>query len=508
MTDARIALRSFAVYAICIPLALFLGYLLANPMDMGSFALFSVVLLVISAPILLRFHYPLMLLAWNSGMLLFFLPGAANLWLVAIVGSFAVAFSHHVMDKKVQFLSVPELTRPLLVLAAIVLGTGLLRGGFGMRAFGGEEVGGRRYIWLFVGILGYFALTTQTIQRDKAVRYVGLFLLGGAAPLIGGLYGILPPFMDFLFQFFPPSSLPDAGVLGGVSRFGGAKEASLAVFSYMLMRFGIRGMLAPGRKHLFVILCVVGGAGLFGGFRTLLVTLVMLFAFQFYWEGMLRTKWAAIFAGAMIMLVIGAAPVVDKLPLAIQRTLAVLPVPVNPQAKADAEGSTEWRLEMWRAALPDIPQYLVLGKGYLITRQDFFYMTDRAFHEYDVEERGAFIAGDYHNGPLSVIMPLGIWGVLAFGWFFWVGCRVLHQNYRYGNPALLKINTFLLAYFTTKLVIFLFVFGGVYADMVGFTGILGLSVALNGGVAKPAAAGVQPPGEIQLNQQSKRVLSR
>jgi len=30
---------------------------------------------------------------------------------------------------------------------------------------------------------------------------------------------------------------------------------------------------------------------------------------------------------------------------------------------------------------------------------------------------GAELAGDYHNGPLSVIIPFGVFGVIAFVWF-------------------------------------------------------------------------------------------
>lgn len=485
MTDARIALRSLAIWAVCLPLALVLGYLLANPLDMGSFTFFSVVLLLISTPILLRFHYPLMLLAWNMGMMLFFLPGSANSWLVAIAASYALSFTHRIMDKKVHFLSVPQLTWPLLALAAVVFVTALFRGGFGMRAFGGEEVGGRRYIWIFIAILGYFALTTRSIPRDKSVKYMGLFFLGGLAPMIGDLYGVLPSFMDFLFYFFPPSSDWLASSYGGVNRFEGIRNASFAIFCFMLARYGVRGMLAPGRKHLFAFMCACCVAGLLSGFRSILIIFALTFAIQFWLEGMFRTKWLGIFAASFAAAAVVALPLMTRLPLGIQRTLAFLPIKVDHRAEADAEGSSEWRLQMWRAAIPQIPEYLLLGKGYLFTREDYEYVTDRAFRQFSVEDRGAYIAGDYHSGPLSVVMPLGIWGVLAFLWFLWAGGRALWMNYRYGIQALRRINTFLLASFCAKVVIFFIVFGSIYSDMLHFCGLLGLGVALNGGVARP-----------------------
>ncbi|HEU5070289.1 MAG TPA: O-antigen ligase family protein [Verrucomicrobiae bacterium] len=503
MTDARIALRSLAIWAVCLPLALVLGYLLANPLDMGSFTFFSVVLLLISTPILLRFHYPLMLLAWNMGMVLFFLPGSANSWLVAITASYALSFTHRIMDKKVRFLSVPQLTMPLLALGAVVFVTALLRGGFGMRAFGGEEVGGRRYMWIFIAILGYFALTTQSIPRDKSVKYMGLFFLGGLAPMLGDLYGVLPSFMNFLFYFFPPSSDWLASSYGGVNRFEGIRNASFAVFCFMLARYSIRGMLAPGRKYLFAFMCASCVAGLLSGFRSILIIFVLTFAFQFWLEGMLRTKWLGIFAAIFAVALVVALPLVTRLPLGIQRTLAFLPIQVDHRAEADAEGSSEWRLEMWRAAIPEIPKYLLLGKGYLFTREDYEYVTDRAFGQFTVEDRGAYIAGDYHSGPLSVVMPLGIWGVLTFLWFLWAGGRALWKNFRYGIPALRKINTFLLASFCAKIVVFFIVFGSIYSDMLHFCGLLGLGVALNGGVAcRSAQEAVMPSEPVMRKQQA------
>jgi hypothetical protein len=98
------------------------------------------------------------------------------------------------------------------------------------------------------------------------------------------------------------------------------------------------------------------------------------------------------------------------------------------------------------------------------------------------------LASDYHNGPLSVILPLGICGVLAFVWFLAAGFKVLYQNYHFGDPDFHRYNTFLLAYFIARLFFFLTVFGGFYGDLPLFTGLVAMSISLNGGVARPVAA--------------------
>jgi choline-glycine betaine transporter len=103
------------------------------------------------------------------------------------------------------------------------------------------------------------------------------------------------------------------------------------------------------------------------------------------------------------------------------------------------------------------------------------------------------LSGDYHNGPLSVLIPFGIWGVLAFLAFVIAALRLLYLNFRYGEDALRRINTFLLSFFITKIFMFMTVFGAIHLDIAVFAGIVGLSVSLNGGMCQAKRAAVQPP---------------
>ena len=108
----------------------------------------------------------------------------------------------------------------------------------------------------------------------------------------------------------------------------------------------------------------------------------------------------------------------------------------------------------------------------------------------------AVYAGDYHSGPLSVIIPFGIYGAVALLWFLGAGVWVLRQNCRYGDPALHTINTFLLADFITRTFFFFFIFGALYSDLYHFTGLVGLGVSLNGGVARAGLGDRSDPGLI------------
>ena len=104
---------------------------------------------------------------------------------------------------------------------------------------------------------------------------------------------------------------------------------------------------------------------------------------------------------------------------------------------------------MWRLVLPEVPKYLLLGKGYSINAQDLAMAGLSAGTEEDALA-GTMMSTDYHNGPLSLIIPFGLAGVAGFVWFLWAGCKVLRYNFRYGDPEFKRINTFLYASLSPK----------------------------------------------------------
>jgi len=142
--------------------------------------------------------------------------------------------------------------------------------------------------------------------------------------------------------------------------------------------------------------------------------------------------------------------------------------------------------------VPQVYSHLLLGKGYAITMEDTELMgRDTAFHSIDESQQGLAISGDYHSGPLSVIIPFGIWGVIAFLWILFAGLRVMHCIYRYGDESLRTVNTFLWAYYLLTAIRFLFIVGGLNSEMITFASTIGFSIALNGGVCRPAPQVIQ-----------------
>ena len=489
MNNSAAILRALIVYAICIPLAIVVGYAavsVANAPSYANFGAFGVLALILSAPILLRWHHPLLVLSWNLPLTIFFLPGAPQVWLPMVMVSLGISVLQRAMNKDKRFIPAPQITWPLLCLAAVVLVTAKLTGGIGLHVLGNPVMGGKKYIYLLTGILGYFALTAQRIPPHQARFYVAAFFLTGGVSILGDLIAFVPPSFYFIFLFVPPDSYAFAGS-ASTMRFTGVSSMASVIFLYMLARYGINGIFRGGRPWRAVAFILFSSLLLFGGFRSLLMTCSMLFLIQFLLEGLHRTRLVLIFAFVGLLAAVICLPMANRLPLAVQRALSFLPLNINPAVQADAQASLDWRLDMWKALLPQVPPHLLLGKGYAISQEDYQMMgSDATFRGIAPAEQGLALSGDYHSGPLSVLLPFGIWGAIAFLWFLIAGVWALYHNRLYGDPALQTVNTLVFAAFLTKVISFLLIVGALSNDIAGFAGYLGLSISLNGGICRPA----------------------
>ena len=496
MNNTTGLLKAVIVYAVCVPLAIWLGWMLTSLEDLtrSTYIEAAIFVLLLCLPLLLRWHYIMLVFCINFSMTIFFLPGKPMVWMPMVAISLGISVLQRALNKEMHFISVPRISLPLILLVVVALATAKLTGGIGLNSFGGDLVGGHKYFLLIGGILAYFALTARRIPPERAGLYVGLFFLSQCSSVIGDLISLLPSGFNFLSWFFPPNSyiIQEQTVDTGGFRFIGLSIMSGTIVMFMLAKYGVRGIFMSGKPWRLFLFVLFNFLMLFGGFRSRLIFCAMIFAIQFFLEGMHRTRLMPklVFAGLLVIAL--AVPFADKLPNVVQRSLALLPLNIDPAVRADAQATSDWRVEMWIAVLPEVPEHLLLGKGYVLSRMELETMgKDTAFHPVSAADWDSALAGDYHSGPLSVVLSFGIWGVIGFSWFLIAAIRALYANYRYGDPVLRNINTLLLAAFLGKTLLFIIIFGAFDADMLFFAGIIGLSVSLNGGVCRPATEPVE-----------------
>jgi hypothetical protein len=478
--------RVLIAYAVAFPLALILGYLVATP-DMTSIGVVALVLFFLALPLMIQWNHAALIFFWNSVFVAGFLPGQLPLWTVFAALTFGMGVVHRVMGHR-NFLPVPELTKPMLFFAAVVIVTAKIRGGIGVRALGSNSFGGKHYFYVLAGILGYFALTSQSISIGKSAQAAKWFFLSELSAGLANVAYLLGPAFYFLYFFvstdFAVGQAQAEFQQNVVKRLGGLAPCAAGLFCFVLARWGIRGVFEWTKPWRLLLFIVAVTAALFSGFRSEIGFLGILFIVQFIVEGLWKTAFLPGFAVLGALCLIPIMIFADSMPITVQRTLAFLPLKIDPQARIETEGSTLWRMEMWREVLPEVPRYLLIGKGYAIDPVDL-YLTDEAIRMGLISNyEEAILSGDYHNGPLSVIMPFGIFGAIAFLWILGAGIKVLYCNRRYGDPRLRTVNNFFLAYFLAQCLQFFFVFGALDSPQSVFFGILGLSVSINSGVCR------------------------
>lgn len=476
---------------------------MASPTSMMAMGLVGLLGFVLSLPLLLRWHRPLLFFGWNAAVQIFVLPGSPRLWMLLAGLSLVLTVLGSALDRRIRLLNVPSVTWTLMLFLLIVLTTAALRGGIGIKSLGGQTYGGKKYIFIIAAVVGYFALSLLRVPVEKAFTYMAGFCLGTITMAMSNVAYMLGPAFYWLFLLFPVELAMDQAITdmfgGSLRRLNGIGFAMVGPFCLMLMSYGIRGLMDWQRPWRLMVFLGIVAISLLGGFRSMIALYALLFLFQFWFEGLWRTRYALALGAAVLLVAIPAASFSRQLPLTVQRSISFLPVDIDPQARTDAEISSEWRFQMWQLLWSQVPQYLWLGKGYALDPMDLYFAQESYRRGFIQNYETAMIAGEFHSGPLSLLIGFGLPGTAAFLAFLLAGWSVVRRNHQHSLPELRAINTFIHAYFLCRVAFFFGVYGDVALDLAYFTGLVGASVALNGGVrslapvaASSSAISVQP----------------
>src|SRR6202051_4367682 len=97
-------------YAVCIPMAILVGYLLTDPLNYGTLGLFALIALVLLSPLVIKWHYPLLVFGLSSPIYCFFLKGNPPLAQVVVMLSLGIAIIDRTINSEKRFISVPVMT--------------------------------------------------------------------------------------------------------------------------------------------------------------------------------------------------------------------------------------------------------------------------------------------------------------------------------------------------------------------------------------------------------------
>ena len=476
--------RTLVTYGVLIPVVLLLGYFIGAPSGARGYMLIALLFCIMMLPLMMNYHHIALVATWNAAFTLGFLPGLPKVWYVVALFSIVLTMMARIVHRK-PLISYKPLSLSMLFFAFTAIMTGMLRGGVGMKALGSQNYGGKAFVYILIAVIGYFALSFVKIPKRRVGICVLVFFITTLTLILSNVVYMMGPNFWFLYLFVPADYAVGQAqadyLYAEVTRLGGVGFALMGVYFYMMVRYGIRGIfdLTHPLRLLTLFLVVVGS--MTGGFRSTIILYILIFIFQFFLEKLYRTKylWMMIAAGIVSLALLY--PFVQKLPTSFQRCVSFLPgLKIDLAAKADADASIEWRLKIWSVLWPQVGDYLLLGKGFVYDASDVHLADESVRRGFLQSEDFAVITGDYHSGPLSVVIPLGIWGVIGFVLINVFGIRMLYLQCKYGDPDFQTINRGLLALFAVRVIYFWFFFGAVASDMATFAGILGLSLAING----------------------------
>lgn len=485
----------------CFVSAVLVGLLLTSLDTPTSIGMLVCFVMLLAFPLIAKWYHPLLVATWNAAITPYFIPGSPYLWMIFAVVGLVVAMVQRAVYPERKFLPTHGVSVPLIVLALLVLATAV-SGGLGARILGSDVYGGKKCFYILASIVGFFVLVSQPIPVNRAKLYVALFFFSGVTALISNFALLGGEKFYFLYYLFPVSpalyQLSDIspGMIG-ISRIGGGLLASTAIVSGTLALYGMRGVLDLTRPWRF---CLFAGGvmlAMLSGFRISLLYIGLAAAIMFVLEGLHKSMWLLVAVAVLGISALLVLPNTERLPLAMQRSLCWLPVKVDPLVRRDAEYSLLWRVRMWEDLLPEARKHIFWGKGFAINADDWHFAFEHGRRGGMSEHELAMISGDYHNGILALVIPLGIWGLLSFIWFIVVSIRVLYKNWRYGPECFRTINCALLAFFLTHSIIYFAVFGAPDLDFYKFTGLVGLGIALNGAVDRGRPRKPNSKGGVQ-----------
>ena len=307
-----------------------------------------------------------------------------------------------------------------------------LRNPVGASALGSELVGGRPYLDIAVSVMALWVM--QHVNPTlKECRYIPILMSAGS--IVVATLGVLTQRFTFLVPFIAPfyNGISTEGYLAeqiGTSlvagseaeyRIGSFQAYSGTVGSVLVSFFRPFSLFVFARPLWSLLFYSALLAGLLAGFRSGLVSLILLTLLSSYFYSGLKD---VIRIGVIIVVGIALLMSVQSfgfsLPPAIQRSFSFIPGPWDQDVVRAADASSEWRFEMWKIALEG-DKYIknkLLGDGYGFTASDLAIQRDAAWGGKGYLNAGQteaqLITGQFHSGPISAIRYVGLVGLVLY----------------------------------------------------------------------------------------------
>lgn len=277
--------------------------------------------------------------------------------------------------------------------------------------YGDADVGGKEYVFLVACMLSYLSLSIVSVKFDALLKTLKWAFWLATVPLF----------------FMTVRGLVTGSVTMGdevsSTRFGAFSGIGSYVINYVFAKYTLIGIVLSPAKIFILLISIVGI--LLSGFRSMLIAVAF---YSFFMTCIYRQLCVYVLMGlavwgGLVYISHEDEDLINELPFGIQRSMAVIPgVEVSKKAKKDAQGSSDWRLEMWKWALDPSTGYIkdyVWGDGYgLSLYQERLRNTAISLNLIRSGDNKLFAArGVWHNGAIHLIHRIGYVGLaIVYVW--------------------------------------------------------------------------------------------
>lgn len=321
----------------------------------------------------------------------------------------------------------------LYILYGIWLSILIFRNGIGLYQFDGENFGGGRYIKSFA-VIGFFLYVLNVEIEEltwKRLLKVGayLFFIPALSAVAVVKYPAVAPYITKVIDLAVDQSQenPTLDNIGSIY----APVVRYMSLTYILIAACpcVLAVSKPlGRRLTFdnvrtlALIGVICGLGMFGGYRSVQIEILLIIGFVLYRDGFFRNTMRNFIAASVLAILVVVIPARfgTMLPTSVQRVISILPwANIQDNVMSDATGTVDWRIALWDLGKIELQNTWMLGKG-------FGFNAIQSVYARDTLERCAQ-ASSYHNSYLELLVTTGCFGTLLF---FGGAFLVLVRHYR------------------------------------------------------------------------------
>ena len=353
------------------------------------------------------------------------IPGQPDALLLAQIAFIAFSIPQFLLRKLPYRFQFTELEFWMLMLTIMIVQV-YMRNPVGLNVFGGDTVGGKGYVLYALALASALILCGLRVPVSDLKWVMRLSIAGGLLNLAVSILGAIVPTIGYYTgQSYTRSDEVnfenrDAIDTGAATRIGFMTQIGRNIALWISCY--ISPLVALVKPLWLVLLLISVAATLMGGFRNGIMTVMLTFlvgiAYRSGGIGVLLSSFMGM-AGIALLAIIN---LIAPLPPNVQRALTFLPGTWEQRYKDDAEGSTEWRVEVWKEAL--LTERWIknkwLGDGLGFSAAEFAAQRNErtkaraGISGLDAHRESILANGDYHSGPVSSVRVVGYIGLVVF----------------------------------------------------------------------------------------------